>query len=91
MTTPSSSVPVLIPSVELISAPRVTLELIAIAAGVFALVVTMLWLYVPSEAIWLLIFVLTAKRRRLMEHGLDLVLEAGPRSRLNPSHARIRG
>ena len=80
MRTPSCSVRASLPSVELITAPPATLELIAIAAGVFALVVSLLWLYVPSEVMWLLVFVLTAKRRRLIEEGLDLVLE-GPSSR----------
>jgi len=79
--TPDGSVHALVvlPSVELIAAPCAILEVVAIAAGLFALGLSLLWLYMPSEAMWLLVGVLAVKRRRLLDQGFDVMLASRPR------------
>jgi hypothetical protein len=68
-----------LPSAELVTAPCATLEVVAIAAGVFALVLSFLWLYMPSEGIWLFVGALAVMRRRLLDKGFDVVLARRPR------------
>jgi hypothetical protein len=50
---------VALPSVELIAARRGMLEMFAVAAGVFALVQSLLLLDVPPEALWVLVLIVT--------------------------------
>jgi hypothetical protein len=63
-----------LPVVATIAAPRLSLEIVAIAAGVFALVQCVLELAVPPELIWLAIIALAASRGTLRERGQDPVL-----------------
>lgn len=81
---PSVSTPTL-PRVAVTTSPLVSLEAVAIAAGVFSLVVSLLWLAMPPELIWLLVIGLAAKRRALFERGHDLMLV---RPRHSPARAR---
>lgn len=64
---------VVLPVVTVPAASRLTVEVISIGAGVFALVLTML-LYLSSEVVWLLVLLAAAHRRLLLEKGLDIVL-----------------
>ncbi len=89
MTTQSGPALPTLPAVELLMAPRVTLEVIAIAAAVFALVLSLLWLYVPSEAIWFLVLGLAVNRRSLRNEGLDIVFEGRSRSRSNVARGAV--
>ena len=63
-------------SVVDVMGPRIpTLEVVAIATAVFALVLAyLLWVDVGAEVIWLVVLVLAAGRGRWMESGLDLEL-----------------
>lgn len=74
------SAPALVPAVVTISTPHVSVEVFAIAAGLFALVQCLLSLAVPSELLWLAVIGLAVTRRSLYERGHDLVF-ARPRRR----------
>lgn len=71
-------VPALVPAVMTVSAPHVSVEMVAIGAAVFALVQCLLWLSVPAELLWLAVIGLAVTRRSLYERGHDLVF-ARPR------------
>lgn len=62
-----------LPAVTLRVAPLLTFEVIAIGAGLFALVLTVL-LYLSSEVVWSLVLLAAVHRRLLLENGLDVVL-----------------
>jgi hypothetical protein len=73
---PPAAVPV--PAAVAVAAPYVSIEVVAIAAGLFALVQFVLWLTMPSELLWLGVSGLAVARRWLYERGHDLVF-ARPR------------
>ena len=82
--------PAVLPSVAMITSPRVSLEVIAIAAGVFALVQCFVWIELPSELLWLAVLGLAINRRSFYERGQDLVF-ARPRRRVSANMDRTRG
>jgi hypothetical protein len=47
---------VLVPAVITFATPHVSVEVVASAAALFALVQCLLWLAVPSQLLWLAVF-----------------------------------
>ena len=71
------------PRMVTVARPRLSLEMCAIAAAVFALVVSALWMEAPAEFMWFVVICAYASRARLFRDGLDHVLDepcATPRS-----------
>lgn len=62
-----------LPAVAALARPCVSLEVVAIAAAVFALMQSLLWLPLPVELVWVALVVLGAKRRGLYDRGQDIV------------------
>ena len=71
MSLDEAAAPALVPQVSVVAPLAVSLEMVAIAAGVFAIVTALATLYLPSELLWLLVGWLGFNRRRLRELGLD--------------------
>lgn len=72
-----------IPTVAPMTRPQVSLEVVAIAVAVFALMQSLVWLPLPVELVWVALAVLAAKRRDLYDRGQDIVFaklgRRGPR------------
>lgn len=63
------------PRMVTVARPRVSLELCAIAAAVFALVVSAMWMSAPAEFVWFVVTCAYWYRGRLFRSGLDHVLD----------------
>lgn len=72
-----------LPTAMQLGAPRATVEVIAIAVAVFALVQS-----VSTEATWLVVIWLALARRSLLETGHDFVLARRPTVRRRSSTRR---
>ncbi len=74
-----------VPRMITVARPRLSLELCAIAAAVFALVVSAIWMSAPAELVWFVVTCAYGYRRRLFRSGLDHLLDeactARPRER----------
>lgn len=76
------------PVATTVAPPRLSLEIVAVAAGVFALVQCLLVVALPAEVIWIAVIGLAAIRRVLPSSGGDVVLAA---QWSRPRRSRIEG
>jgi hypothetical protein len=63
------------PRMITVARPRLSLEMCAIAASVFALVVSAIWMAAPAEFVWFVVIAVYSLRARLFRSGLDHVLD----------------
>jgi hypothetical protein len=63
------------PRMVTVARPRLSLEMCAIAAGVFALVVSAMWMAAPAELVWFVVTCAYWYRKQLFRSGFDHVLD----------------